>query len=104
MSACLEITQKFKPVLVEITKRPAMKLGIQKEMQDGKSLEQTIAGLFINAESNRLEQAHQAEMQGLDDWWKKYLEQETKKSKKEALARKKKADAALAAIKKKEAE
>jgi hypothetical protein len=63
-----------------------------------------MAGLFINAESNRLEQAHQAEMRDLDDWWKKHLEQETRISEKEALARKKKADAALAAIKKKEAE
>jgi hypothetical protein len=43
-------------------------------------------------------------MRDLDDWWKKHLEQETRISEKEALARKKKADAALAAIKKKEAE
>lgn len=96
--------KKFIPVLLEIAGRQPMKLSIQKEMQDGKSLEETMAGLFINAETKKLEQTHQDKLQGLSSWLKTHLAEEQKRSEAEASERKKKADAELAAIKKKEAD
>jgi hypothetical protein len=89
---------QFKPILLEIAGAPTMKLQIQKEMEEGKALEDTMAGLFINDDMRDLDATHRAEAGKLDEWWKGYFAETERKAKEAAKERKAKEDKEIARL------
>lgn len=94
--------ESFKAVLIEMAKGPVMKLQIQQEMQEGKPIEETLAGLFIN-EEYPFEMVSDGEPSEQDEWWSDYF-LKTKRESEEADRRKKQRDAELARIERREEE
>lgn len=48
------------PALVDMAEKPKVTLDLQQELRDGLKLEQTMAGLFINSDSEQLQEEHEA--------------------------------------------
>ena len=54
---------RFKVALLAMAEKPCISLQIQEELRDGKALEETLAGLSINAETRKMKEDHEHKLE-----------------------------------------
>ena len=67
------------PALIEMAAKPKVTLDIQKELGDGLSLEQTMAGLFVRDDSKSINQEHEAQKAKMQKDFARGLDQQQNK-------------------------
>ncbi len=75
----MRLGQNYKdilPALMAMAEKPTMKLEIQQELSNGLGLEQTMAGLFINNDSEELQQEQEMKTAKLQEDFEKRLEEQ----------------------------
>jgi hypothetical protein len=67
---------RYHSILTDLASKPSITLQIQDEMQKGKTVEETLAGLHIDAELHKLQDEHKTKTQQTQEDFKRLLEQQ----------------------------